>query len=107
MRRTNDNAIQIEPYDPCFCGSDKKVKFCHPVGKNGAIPRPLASNCKPPSPKTGIARTGCYARQPNDCGAEMSGEHLFSETILNLLTGADGKLIRAGYPWQANGEFQS
>lgn len=37
----------------------------------------------------------------------MSGEHLFSEVILNLLTGADGKLVRTGYPWQAEGEFQS
>jgi hypothetical protein len=37
----------------------------------------------------------------------MSGEHLFSEVMLNLLTGADGKVIRTGYPWQAEGQVQS
>jgi hypothetical protein len=37
----------------------------------------------------------------------MSGEHLFSEVMLNLLVGADGKVVRAGYPWQEDGEFQS
>jgi hypothetical protein len=37
----------------------------------------------------------------------MSGEHLFSEVMLNLLTGPDGKVVRTGYPWQAEGEVQS
>lgn len=107
MRRLSNGAIAIEPYDPCYCGSDKKVKFCHPIGKRGEIARPRASDCKPPSSRTGLARPGCYAAQLNDCSAEMSGEHLFSEVILNLLTGADGKVVRKGYPWQAKDEFQS
>lgn len=106
MRRLSDNRIEIEPYDPCYCGGDKRVKFCHPV-RNGQIQRPSASNCKPPGPPTGIARAGCYAAQLNDCSDEMSGEHLFSEAVLNLLVGADGKVVRAGYPWQEDGEFQS
>ena len=36
----------------------------------------------------------------------MSGEHLFSEVALNLLTGPDGKIAREGYPWQEEGEVQ-
>jgi hypothetical protein len=107
MRRLSNGAIQIEPYDPCYCGSDKKVKFCHPIRKRGEIARPHASECRPPLPQTGLARSGCYARQLNDCSSEMSGEHLISEVMLNLLAGADGKVIRMGYPWQVEGEFQS
>src|SRR5271170_4997379 len=57
VRRLSDNRIEIEPYDPCYCGGDKKVKFCHPV-RNGQIQRPSASNYKPPGPQTGIARAG-------------------------------------------------
>jgi hypothetical protein len=107
VRRLNANAIQIEPYDPCYCGSDKKVKFCHPLGRGGEIQRPPQSNCKPPGPQTGIARSGCYARQLNDCSDEMSGEHLFSQAVLELLTGDDGKVVRTGYPWQREGDLQS
>jgi hypothetical protein len=107
VRRLSDNSIEIGPYDPCYCGSENKVKFCHPVGKRGEIQRPTASSCKPPGPHTGLARSGCYARQLNDCSAEMSGEHLFSEVVLNLLAGTDGKVVRTGYPWQVEGEFQS
>jgi hypothetical protein len=29
MWRLTDNRVQIEPYDPCNCGSDKKVKLAH------------------------------------------------------------------------------
>jgi hypothetical protein len=107
MRRLSNGTIQIEPYDPCYCGRDKKVKFCHPIRKPGEIARPRASDCKPPGPQTGLARSGCYARQLYDCSDEMSGEHLFSEVILNLLAGVDGKVIRTGYPWQAEGKLQS
>ncbi len=108
MKRLSDNRIEIEPYDPCYCGSDKKVKFCHPLkNRRGDIPRPSASNCKPPGPPTGFAHLACYARQLNDCSVEISGEHLFSEVMLKLLVGADGKFARTGYPWQAEGEFQS
>ena len=79
MRRVNDTSVQIGPYDPCYCGSDKKVKFCHPLGKHGEIVRPRASDCKPPNPHTYSARSGCYAQQLNDCSPDMSGEHLFSD----------------------------
>jgi hypothetical protein len=106
MNRLSNNAIQIDAYDPCYCGSDKKVKFCHPIGKHKEILRPSPSNCRPPGLKTGFANPGCYARSLNDCGNEMSGEHLFSETMLNLLTDIDGKLLRTGYPWQKSGEVQ-
>jgi hypothetical protein len=106
MKRLSNNAIQIDAYDPCYCGSDKKVKFCHPMGKRQEILRPSPSNCRPPGPKSGFANSGCYARKLDDCGNEMSGEHLFSETMLKLLTDADGKLLRAGYPWQQEGEVQ-
>jgi hypothetical protein len=105
--RLSDGNIVLEPYDPCYCGSGKKLKFCHPIRKRGEIPRPRASDCKPPRPQTGFAHSGCYARQLNDCGTEMSGEHLFSEVMLDLLKGADGKVVRTGYPWQVEGEFQS
>jgi hypothetical protein len=37
----------------------------------------------------------------------MSGEHLFSEVMLNSLTGPDGKVVRTGYPCQEEGEVQS
>jgi hypothetical protein len=37
----------------------------------------------------------------------MSGEHLFSEVMLDLLVGADGKVARTGYPWQAEGAVQT
>ncbi|MGD0826072.1 MAG: hypothetical protein ABR908_15905, partial [Terriglobales bacterium] len=36
----------------------------------------------------------------------MSGEHLFSEVTLDLLAGPDGKIVRAGYPWQEEDEVQ-
>jgi len=107
MRRLSNNAIEIDPYDPCYCGGDKKVRFCHPLGKNREITRPFPSNCKPPGPPTGLANPRCYARALNDCSTEMSGEHLFSEVMLNLLTGPDGKVVRTGYPWQEEGEVQS
>ena len=107
MKRLSNNAIQIDAYDPCYCGSEKKVRSaCHPMGKRQEIPRPSASNCKPAGSKTGYANRGCYARKLNDCGSEMSGEHLFSETMLKLLTDENGKLLRAGYPWQKAGEVQ-
>src|SRR5580658_3760713 len=107
MVRRSDGNIVLEPYDPCYCGSDRKLKFCHPIGKGGAISRPRASECKPPRPQTAFAHAGCYARQLNDCGAEISGEHLFSAIMLDLLKGADGRVVRTGYPWQVEGEFQS
>jgi hypothetical protein len=107
MKRLSNGSIEIEPYDPCYCGSDEKVKFCHPTSKRGEIPRPSASNCKPPGSPTGFAHPGCYARQLNDCSTEMSGEHLFSEVMLNLVRGGDGKVSREGYPWQVEGEVQS
>lgn len=107
MIRLSDGNIVLEPYDPCYCGSGKKLRFCHPIRKRGEIPRPRASDCEPPRPQTGFAHSGCYARQLNDCGTEMSGEHLFSEVMLDLLKGADGKVVRTGYPWQVQGEFQS
>ncbi len=104
MIRLKDGAFQMEPYDPCYCGSDKKLKFCHPLARNGEIPRPSPSNCKPPGTQTAFVNPRCYAQQLNDCSTEMSGEHLFSEVTLNLLTGPDGKVVRTGYPWQDDGE---
>ncbi len=107
MRRLSNNAIEIDPYDPCYCGSDKKVRFCcRLTGDNGKIARSSPSSCTPPGPQTGLANPRCYARALNDCSTEMSGEHLFSEVTLNLLTGPDGKIVRAGYPWQEEGEVQ-
>lgn len=107
MRRLNSNTIQIDPYDLCFCGSDKKVKFCCRMGKRREIPRPFPSDCKPPGPQTGFAHPGCYARGLNDCSTDISGEHLFSEVTLNLIAGQDGKVTRTGYPWQEEGDLQS
>ena len=108
MRRLGNNAIHIEPYDPCYCGSDKKVKFCCGTSrKRGEISRPLPSSCRPPGPQTRLAHPGCYARQLNDCSTEMSAEHLFSEVTLNLVSGQDGKVARAGYPWQEEGQVQT
>jgi hypothetical protein len=107
VRRLNDNTIHIDAYDPCFCGKDKKVKFCHPMGKRKEIPRPSPSNCIPPGPRTGFALSSCYARGLNDCSKDISGEHLFSEVTLNLVAGKDGKVSRTGYPWQEEGELQS
>src|SRR5258708_35281563 len=105
MRRLSNNAIEIDPYDPCYCGGDKKVRFCCGLaGDDGKIARSSPSNCAPPDPQTGLANPRCYARALNDCSTAMSGEHLFSEVTLNLLTGPDGKIIREGYPWQEEGE---
>lgn len=107
MIRLNSNTIHIDTYDPCFCGSDKKVRFCHPMGKRREIPRPSPSTCTPPGPQTGFAHPGCYARALNDCSTDISGEHLFSEVTLNLVAGQDGKVARTGYPWQEEGELQT
>ena len=107
MRRLSNNSIQIDSYDPCFCGRNKKVRFCHPIGKRIEIPRPSPSNCTPPGRQTGFSHPGCYARGLRDCSTEISGEHLFSEVTLNLVAGRDGKVSRTGYPWQEEGELQT
>jgi hypothetical protein len=107
VRRLSNNSIQIDSYDPCFCGSDKKVRFCHPVGKRIEIPRPSPSNCTPQGPQTQFSHPGCYARGSHDCSTDISGEHLFSEVTLNLVAGRDGRVTRTGYPWQEEGEHQT
>jgi hypothetical protein len=87
--------------------SDKKARFCHPLGNNREIARPSPSNGKSPGPQTGLPNPRCYARALNDSSSEMSGEHQFSEVMLNLLTDSDGKVVRTGYPWNGEGEVQS
>jgi len=85
----SNNTIHIDPYDPCYCGSDKKVKFCHPLRKKQEIPRPSPSDCRPPpGPPTELATAGCYARKLKDCSTEMSGEHLFSGSHTNPCGGS-------------------
>lgn len=77
------------------------------MGNQKEILRPAPSDCKPVGLQTGFSNPGCYARKLNDCSPEMSGEHLFSEVMLNLVAGPDGKVSRAGYPWQEEGQIQT
>jgi hypothetical protein len=69
-----------------------------------ARPRQTANR---PARKLGSPILGATPARYNDCSTEMSGEHLVSEVMLNLLTGPDGKVVRTGYPWQEEGEVQS
>jgi hypothetical protein len=48
----------------------------------------------------------CYMRELGSCEGGISGEHLLSESIIQLLS-SEGGFVVGGLPWIANGELKS
>lgn len=90
------------PYEPCPCGSGRKVRFCCLVKKGprrGELHKePLGSLVKQGNPES--RQEGCYAAPLGGCGGGLSGEHYFSKSLLVQLP----KILVSGLPGIPPGE---
>lgn len=67
-------------------------------------PRSTPSVTTPSRPVTGFAHPKCYAGALNDCSEQISREHYFSESVLELI----GNSIEvSGMPWQQESDLAS
>ncbi len=89
--------VNVEWNDKCPCGSGKRVKDCC-LRRDGTL-RPWPCVTRPPEPKTGMQRPGCYAAGLADCSDKLSKEHIVSAALLRLIT-RDGMVGISGLAWQ-------
>jgi hypothetical protein len=80
---------------PCRCGSTKASGTCC-LTAYGWYKRPEVVRLR----ATGMLgrHAACYLRATGACCTKISGEHLISETVLNVL--AEKKIEISGLPWQ-------
>lgn len=84
---------------PCVCGSGAPAGTCC-LTKNGWHRKPTAITLR----HTGQIgnHTGCYMRDTNACCTKISGEHLISEAVLEVL--AEKQVEVSGLPWLNGGK---
>lgn len=89
--------VNLQPMEPCPCGSKLAVSRCCWV--NGELLKPPA-RITVPGPRTGYAHPKCYARAFNDCDRTISGEDYISYNILEQI---GGPLTVSGLTWLQDG----
>ena len=85
---------------PCRCGSEKLADVCCLRGKFW-FKAPASLNLREPS--TGKSVDRCYMKELMACDGPISGEHLISRSVIDVLAGDSGFSI-AGTPWLPAGE---
>ena len=85
---------------PCPCGSTKPANTCCYNGLVWHKP-PVALGLRALPPISSVDK--CYMKELGSCDGAISGEHLFSHSIMLLLKG-DGDFSISGVPWLADGE---
>jgi hypothetical protein len=84
----------------CPCGSAKPARTCCFNGRDWHKP-PAVLGLKDLPPASKVER--CYMRELGSCVAPISGEHLISESVIEILR-AEGDFSISGLPWQEAGE---
>jgi hypothetical protein len=85
---------------PCPCGSGKPANACCYNGRLWHKP-PAALDLRNLPPMSAVEK--CYMKELRSCDGGISGEHLFSQSVMLLLQ-ADGDFSISGVPWLADGE---
>lgn len=85
---------------PCPCGSTKIALECCFNGRNWHRTPASLGLRDLPAVET-VER--CYMRELGSCVSPISGEHLISESVIEVLQG-DGGFSISGVPWLAKGE---
>jgi hypothetical protein len=85
---------------PCPCGLLKPARDCCFNGKNWHKPSVVLGLAQLPA--TAVVDK-CYMRELNSCVAPISGEHIISKSVIEVLQGNSGFSI-SGVPWLQAGE---
>ncbi len=85
---------------PCPCASARAARDCCFVGQNWHRPATALGLAELP-PASVIDR--CYMKELNSCVGPISGEHLISVSVIEILQG-DGGFSISGVPWLEAGE---
>ena len=85
---------------PCPCGSSNIARVCCFDGRGWHRSAASLGLRELPAGET-IER--CYMRELGSCVAPISGEHLISESVIDVLQG-DGSFSISGVPWLPKGE---
>jgi hypothetical protein len=89
--------IRMGPRDYCPCESGKRIEQCTCAVGSRFVP-PVAMVRLPGAP-TGFRHPNCYLKFDENCSPQISREHFISESILELIQIANGKLMVEGFPW--------
>lgn len=85
---------------PCPCGSNLMSRTCCFDGR-GWHRSALSLGLRELAVAGSVER--CYMKELGSCVAPISGEHLISESVIEVLQG-DGEFSISGLPWLAKGE---
>ena len=86
----------------CPCGSNEVARKCCFDGRNWH--RRAASLGLRDLPAAAVVER-CYMRELGSCVAPISGEHLISQSVMQVLQG-NGEFSIAGVPWLPRGEVR-
>jgi hypothetical protein len=84
----------IEPTGLCPCESGEQAAGCCIFGRKV---RKREADTRTRGPRTCYAHPKCYAAVLSDCSEDITGEHPWSESVLQELGGA---VLVSGFPWQ-------
>jgi hypothetical protein len=88
---------------PCRCRSGRQSASCCFDGVRWHKPA-SGLDLRSGSPSTTLER--CYMQELGNCEAPISGEHLISEAVIEILRG-DGNFTASGLPWLEAGETKA
>jgi hypothetical protein len=88
---------------PCLCGSSKPAEQCCLKGANWHKPAAVLGLRDLPA-RTSISQ--CYMSELNSCDGKISGEHLISKSIIELLADK-GEFMISGLPWMKPDEVRA
>jgi hypothetical protein len=87
---------------PCPCGSGKTARLCCFNGRDWRKPA-AALGLKDLPPAQRVEK--CYMKEQGSCVPPISGEHIISDSVCQVLMG-DGKFSISGVPWLEAGEVK-
>ena len=87
---------------PCPCGSGKPAHLCCFNGHNWHKP-PAVLGLKALPPTERVKK--CYIKELGSCVPPISGEHIISDSVCQILMG-DGEFSISGLPWLEAGEVK-
>ncbi len=85
---------------PCPCGSGKPARLCCFNGRDWRKP-PAVLGLRTLAPAERVEK--CYMRSLGSCVPPISGEHIISNSVCQVLMG-DGEFSISGVPWLEAGE---
>jgi hypothetical protein len=87
---------------PCPCGSGKAARLCCFNGRDWhKPPAVLGLRTLPPTGRV----EKCYMKELGSCIPPISGEHIISDSVCQVLMG-DGEFSISGLPWLEAGEVK-